>query len=358
MKLEELAQALGAVLTPGNGAESAPGDLEITGVAGLEAAAPTQVSFLDNPRYAVAARATRAGAVLVDPSFAAAAGPLSVPTLQVRNPYLAFARAIDLFYQAPYYPPGIHPTAIVDASARLGPETHIGPYVIIGADAEVGPGSVLLAHTVLYPGVKAGARLFTHAHAVIREHCVLGDDVVLGNGAVVGGDGFGFAKDDTGAWRKIPQSGRVVLGDRVEIQSNSCIDRASIGETTIAAGVKIDNLVQVGHGSGVGENTLLCAQAGLAGSSHVGRRVILTGQVGVAGHLTIGDDVIATAQSGIPNDVASGQIVSGYPAIANSQWRKASAAFARLPEILRRLARLERQLQAAETPASDQTPEK
>jgi UDP-3-O-[3-hydroxymyristoyl] glucosamine N-acyltransferase len=340
MRLEELAHALGAIVVPGSDAGTAPGALEITGVAGLESAGPAQVSFLDNPKYTAAARATRAGAVIVDPSF----GPLAVPTLQIANPYLAFARAIELFYQAPRYPPGIHPTAVVDASARFGPEVHIGPYAVIGAGVELGPGSVVLAHAVLYPGVKAGARFFAHAHAVVREHCVLGDDVVLGNGVVVGGDGFGFAKDDTGAWRKIPQSGHVIVGDRVEIQSNSCIDRASIGETIIANGAKIDNLVQVGHGSSVGEHTLLCAQAGLAGSSRIGRRVILTGQVGVAGHLTIGDDVIATAQSGIPNDVAAGEVVSGYPAIPNGQWRKASAAFARLPEILRRLARLERQL--------------
>jgi UDP-3-O-[3-hydroxymyristoyl] glucosamine N-acyltransferase len=345
MRLEELAQALGAVFTPGSEVVAVADGPEITGVAGLEAAGPHQVSFLDNPKYTAAARATRAGAVIVDPAF----GPLAVPTLQIKNPYLAFARAIELFYQAPQYPPGIHPTAVIDPTARLGPETHIGPYAIVGANVELGPGSVLLAHTVLYPGVKAGARLFAHAHAVVREHCVLGNDVLLGNGVVVGGDGFGFAKDSGGAWRKIPQSGRVIVGDRVEIQSNSCIDRASIGETTIASGAKIDNLVQVGHGSSVGEHTLLCAQAGLAGSSHIGRRVILTGQVGVAGHLTIGDDVIATAQSGIPNDVAAGEIVSGYPAIPNSQWRKASAAFARLPEILRRLARLERQLTTAET---------
>jgi UDP-3-O-[3-hydroxymyristoyl] glucosamine N-acyltransferase len=357
MKLEELAQALGAVLTPASGAASAPESLEITGVAGLDAAGPTHISFLDNPKYSTAARTTKAGAVLVDPSFLAAAGPLAVTTLQVKNPYLAFARAIELFYKAPHYPPGIHPTAVVDASARPGPEVHIGPYVVIGADVEVGPGSVLLAHAVLYPGVKAGARLFAHAHAVVREHCILGDDVLLGNGVVVGGDGFGFAKNTDGSWHKIPQSGRVVIGDRVEIQSNSCIDRASIGETAIANGVKIDNLVQVGHGSSVDQNTLLCAQAGLAGSSHIGRRVILTGQVGVAGHLTIGDDVIATAQSGIPNDVASGQVVSGYPAIDNSQWRKASAAFARLPEILRRLARLERQIGEEEKPVPKKTPQ-
>jgi UDP-3-O-[3-hydroxymyristoyl] glucosamine N-acyltransferase len=177
---------------------------------------------------------------------------------------------------------------------------------------------------------------------VVREHCRLGDDVMLQNGAIVGADGFGFARQhgagyEGKAWYKIRQSGAAVLEDRVEIQANACIDRASIGETRIQAGAKIDNLVQVGHGSVVGEDTLLCSQVGLAGSSHLGKNVILAGQVGVAGHCRIGDGVIATAQSGIPSDVEAGKMVSGYPAIENRQWLRSVAVFNRLPEMLRRL---------------------
>ncbi len=337
MMLGELAETLGAeLLSALPGASST----EITGVAGLEHAGPHELSFVANPRYTAAARSTQAAAVLVEPEFP----ELHVPTLRVRNPYLAFARAVALFYKEPRYEPGIHPSAAVDPSARIGPNVHIGPYVVIGARARVGEGSVLLAHSVFYEGAEAGARLFAHAHAVVREGCVLGDDVTLGNGVVVGSDGFGFAKDETGAWHKIPQSGRVVVGSGVEIQANSCIDRASIGETRIAGGTKIDNLVQVGHGSTVGEHTLLCSQVGLAGSSHIGRDVILAGQVGVAGHLTVGDGAVATAQTGIPGDVPAKEMVSGYPAIPNRQWLRASAAFARLPEALRRLGKLERLL--------------
>jgi len=351
MTLEELARALAAELHPGTGglgtaSTVSPGTVMITGVAGLEAAGPHEVSFLDNRRYTAAAQRTRAAAVLVEPSAVA----LSVPTLRVSQPYLAFARAIALFYQPPIYPPGIHPTAVVDPTAELGEDIHVGPYAVIGAGVRIGRDSVLLAHTVLYAGVIAGDSFFAHAHAIVREGCILGDDVVLGNNVTVGSDGFGFAKNEAGTWHKIPQSGRVIIGDRVEIQAGSCIDRASIGETTIAAGAKIDNLVQVGHGSTVGEHTLLCSQVGLAGSSHIGSNVILAGQVGVAGHLHVGDGVIATAQSGIPSDVAAREMVSGYPAIANRQWLRASAVFVRLPEMLRRLTRLERLMVHPEAP--------
>ena len=340
MKLGKLARLLGAELRAGldSPASVELHDIDITGVAGLEDAGPSEISFLANPRYASVAQRTRAAAVLVEPGFA----ELPAPALRIANPYLAFAVALDLFYRPPAYPPGVHPTAVIDPSVTLPADIHVGPYVVVGASVRLREATVLLAHTVLYPDVEAGPGLFCHAHAVVREGTRLGARVMLGNGAVVGADGFGFARDEAGAWRKIAQSGRAVIGDDVEIQANSCIDRASIGETRVDAGVKIDNLVQVGHGSSVGERTLLCAQVGLAGSSRIGKDVILAGQVGVAGHLTIGDRAIATAQTGIPGDVPAGETVSGYPAIPNRQWLRAVTAFSRLPEMLRRLARLER----------------
>jgi UDP-3-O-[3-hydroxymyristoyl] glucosamine N-acyltransferase len=328
MKLRELAPALGAELH-GNG------EIEITGVAGIEDAGPAQLTFVSNPRYTAAARTTRAGAVLVAPGFPA----IAAATLRLPNPYLAFARAIALFHPAPEYPAGVHPTAVVDPSAVVGAGAHIGAYVVLGPGVRLGQRAVLLPHVVLYAGVEAGDDLLAHAHAVVREGCVLGDRVVLQNGVVIGGDGFGFARREDGTWQKIPQAGPVRLGSDVEVQSNACIDRASVGTTVVADGAKIDNLVQVGHGSRVGENTLLCAQVGLAGSTEIGRDVVLAGQVGVAGHCRIGDGVVATAQSGIPKDVAPGRMVSGYPAIDNRQWLRASALFQRLPEILRRLPR-------------------
>ena len=233
--------------------------------------------------------------------------------------------------------PGIHPTAVIHPSAKIADNPHIGPYVVVSENVRIGKNAVLLAHVVVYAGAKIGDHFFAHAHAVVREHCRLGNSVVLQNGVVVGSDGFGFARDDSGHWQKIMQSGPAVVEDDVEVQANACIDRASVGETHIGRGAKIDNLVQVGHGSRVGENTLLCAQVGLAGSTDVGKDVILAGQVGVAGHCTIGDGAIATAQTGIPSDVAAGAVVSGYPAIDNKLWLRCSAVFSRLPEIAKAL---------------------
>jgi UDP-3-O-[3-hydroxymyristoyl] glucosamine N-acyltransferase len=257
--------------------------------------------------------------------------------LRSGNPYLAFAKAIELFYHPPKYTPGVHPTAVIHPSAKIGENAHIGPYVVISEDVRIGRNAVVLGHVVVYAGARIGDNFFAHAHAVVREHCRLGNSVVLQNGAVIGSDGFGFAKDDSGRWHKIMQSGPAVIEDDVEVQANACIDRASVGETHIGRGAKIDNLVQVGHGSRVGENTLLCAQVGLAGSTDVGNDVILAGQVGVAGHCSIGDGAIATAQTGIPSDVAAGAIVSGYPAIDNKLWLRCSAVFSRLPAIAKTL---------------------
>jgi UDP-3-O-[3-hydroxymyristoyl] glucosamine N-acyltransferase len=325
MKLSEIASRLGARL------ENGSPDTEISGVAGIEEAGEHQLTFVANRRYAGAARTTRASAVIVSQDFPAGA----TAVLRSKNPYLAFARALEFFYQPPEYAPGIHPTAVVHPSAKIGSGAHIGPYVVIDEDVVIGDRAVILAHVVIYRGARIGTSFFAHAHAVVREHCRLGDSVLLQNGAIVGADGFGFAKDDGGKWHKIVQSGPAVLENNVEVQANACIDRASIGETHVAAGAKIDNLVQVGHGSSVGENTLLCAQVGLAGSTEVGNDVILAGQVGVAGHCKIGDGAIATAQSGIPNDVPANAVVSGYPAIDNKLWLRCVAVFNRLPEIAR-----------------------
>jgi UDP-3-O-[3-hydroxymyristoyl] glucosamine N-acyltransferase len=332
MKLQEIATILGATI------ENAAPETVITGVAGIEDAGPQQISFLANSKYAALARRSRAAAILIAPGFDAG----SMPSLRHPNPYLAFAQALEFFYQPPKYAPGIHPTAVIDPSARIGPGAHIGPYVVIGADAVIGTDAILLAHVVIYCGAHIGDRFFAHSHAQVREYCELGNDVILQNGVVIGADGFGFARDGTRGWHKIVQSGVVRLADRVEVQANSCVDRASIGETRVGADTKIDNLVQVGHGCTLGEHTMLCSQVGVGGSSHVGSNVILAGQVGVAGHLSIGDGAVATAQTGIPGDVAPGATVSGTPAIENRQWLRAVSVFSKLPELAKALRRLDR----------------
>ncbi len=327
MKLSAIANALGARL------ENGLPETEITGVAGIETAGPGQITFVSNPKYSALARTTKAAAVIVGEDFPA----ITTAMLRSKNPYLDFARALELFYQPPRYAPGVHPTAVVHPSAKIGKGAHVGPYVVIQEDVQIGDNAVLLAHVVIYRGVKIGDNFMAHSHTVVREYCRIGNNVILQNGVVIGGDGFGFAKNNDGHWHKIGQSGPTVIEDDVEIQANACIDRASVGETRISRGAKIDNLVQVGHGSKVGEDSLLCAQAGLAGSTDVGKNVILAGQVGVAGHCKIGDGAVATAQSGIPNDVRAGAIVSGYPAIDNKLWLRCVAVFNRLPEIAKLL---------------------
>jgi len=328
MKLAELALALGADV-------HGDGDAEISGVAGLEEAGPEDVTFVANPRYSALARTTNAAAVLVTPDFP----EIDTPTLRTANPYLAFAKAVQLFYREPVYAPGVHPTAVVHPTARIGKDAHIAAYAVVSEGVTIGERATLLPHVVIYPYASIGDHFYAHAHSVVREYCRVGDNVVLQNGVIVGCDGFGFAKDDQGIWHKIVQSGPTIIEDNVEIQANSTVDRASVGETRIGPGVKIDNLVQVGHGSKVGANTLLCAQVGLAGSSEIGKNSILAGQVGVAGHCKLGDGVIMTAQSGVSHDVPAGKMISGSPAFDNRQWLKSTAIFSRLPDLVRQLQR-------------------
>ena len=325
MKLSAIASALGVRL------ENGDPETEIKGLNGIEEAGPGELTFVSNPKYAASARTTRASAVVVGEDFPA------VPTamLRAKDPYLTFARALELFHPPRRYEAGVHPTAVVHASARIGAGGHIGPYVVIDEGVSIGANAVLLAHVVIYPGVTIGDNFFAHSHAVVRENCRIGNNVLLQNGVVIGADGFGFAKTAEGRWYKIPQPAPVVIEDDVEVQANSCIDRASVGETRIGRGVKVDNLVQVGHGTRVGEDALLCAQVGLAGSTEIGKRAILTGQVGVVGHCKVGENAIVTPQSGVAHDIEAGAFVSGAPAVDHRLWLKYSAILPKLPEIVR-----------------------
>ena len=333
VKLSEIAEKLEARLEGG--------DCEITGIAGIEEAVPGQITFVANEKYAAMAKTTRASAVIVDDKFPA----ITAATLRTKNPYLAFARAIPLFYNSPRYRPGIHSTAVVAESAKVGKHAHIGAYVVVDEDAAIGDNCVLLSHVVIYRGARIGNNFFAHAHSVVREFCRVGDNVTLQNGAIIGADGFGFAKDNEGHWEKIVQSGPAILEDDVEVQANSCVDRASVGETRIGRDWKVDNLAQIGHGSAIGEHTMVCAQVGLAGSTVVGNNVILAGQVGVAGHCTVGDNVVITAQSGTHGDIEPGKMISGSPGFDHRQWMRAVAAFAKLPEMARTLRELERKIE-------------
>jgi UDP-3-O-[3-hydroxymyristoyl] glucosamine N-acyltransferase len=314
------------------------GGIEIRGVVGIDEAEAGHLTFVSNPKYAAKARTTKASAVIVSLDFP----EIECPTLRSGNPYLSFARAVELFYSAPIPHSGIDPSARIASSAQLGQGASVGPYVVIEDDVQIGRSCTLHPFVHIGRGARIGDNFKAYSHVSVREFCRIGNNVILQDGAKIGTDGFGYAKRDDGSYYKIVQSGIVVLEDDVEVGANATIDRGTIGETRVRRGAKIDNLVQVGHASDVGEDTLLCAQVGLAGSSKIGRSVILTGQVGVAGHLEIGDRVIATAQTGIPNSVEADKVISGYPAIDNKLWLKSSAVFKRLPELLKRIEALEK----------------
>ena len=306
---------------------------------GEEDAGPGDLTFVANARYTQHLETTRASAVIVSPDVTTA-----LPSLLSDNPYLAFARAVALLHPPERPEPGVHPSAQVHPSATLGAGVHVGALAVVGAGVTLGPRSVLHPHVVLYDGVVIGEDCVLHSGVQVREGCRLGRRVVVQNGAVIGGDGFGFARDSRGRYEKIPQVGTVVVEDDVEIGALVAIDRAALKETRIGRGVKIDNLVQIGHSVSIGEDSVLAGQVGIAGSTRVGRGVTLAGQVGVAGHLSVGDGVVVTAQSGIPGSVEAGAIISGSPAIDNRAWLKASAVFSRLPDLQKRVRELERRI--------------
>jgi UDP-3-O-[3-hydroxymyristoyl] glucosamine N-acyltransferase len=314
------------------------GELDIQRVAGIEEAQAGDLTFVSNPKYAAKAKTTRASAVVVSLNF----GDIPSATLRTANPYLAFARAVELFYQIPKPPSGVSSAACIAPTAKIGQGASIAPYVVVEDDVQIGANCILFPFVHIARGARIGDNFKAYAHVSVREFCQIGNNVILQDGVKIGTDGYGYAKRDDGSYEKIVQSGVVVLEDDVEVGANSTIDRSTMGETRIRRGAKIDNLVQVGHACLVGENTLLCAQVGLAGSTKVGRDAILTGQVGVAGHLEIGDRVIVTAQSGVGDDIEPGKVISGSPAFDNRTWLRSSMLFRRLPEILKRIEALEK----------------
>jgi UDP-3-O-[3-hydroxymyristoyl] glucosamine N-acyltransferase len=336
MKLSELAALTNARV------ENQSEDIEITGAAGLDEATPGHVTFLANPRYTPRINTTSASAIYV-----AEGAPVErqIALLRTKDPYLAYTRALILFHPDNEITAGIHPSAFIDPTARIANGVSIGAGVAIGARVEVEEGVCVHPNVTIYDDAKIGKNSVLHSGVAIRERSQIGSRVIIHNNAVVGCDGFGYAKDEQGRWLKIPQTGHVVIEDDVEIGAGSTIDRASVGETRIARGAKIDNLVQVGHSCSVGEDSLLCAQVGLAGSSHIGNRVVLAGQAGVAGHLTIGDDSVLTAKSATSHDIPPGSKISGIPAFDNKDWLRSTAAFRRLGEMQRKIRELERRLE-------------
>jgi UDP-3-O-[3-hydroxymyristoyl] glucosamine N-acyltransferase len=335
MRLVEIAEKLGCELHGG--------DEEITGVMGMEQAVAGQLTFLANPKYAPKVKLSKASAILANSPIEGLA------TLVSKNPYLDFSRALALFYQAPRPAPGIHPMAAIAATAVIGEGASIGAFVSVGENARIGKNAMLHPHVVVYEGAEIGDDFLAHSHSTVREFCRIGNRVILQNSVVVGGDGFGFAKRADGTHAKIPQSGPTVIEDDVEIQSLTSVDRATVGETRVKRGAKIDSLVQIGHACVVGEDNIICSQTGLAGSSILKENVLLAGQVGISGHLTINRDAIIYAQSGIGGDVPAGARMSGSPAFAASEWLRAITAFQKLHEIAKNVRELKKRMDRVES---------
>jgi UDP-3-O-[3-hydroxymyristoyl] glucosamine N-acyltransferase len=324
------------------------GDAEvwIDGVAPLRTAGPGDLSFVRGTQFAQQLAATRAGAVIA---------PLELdsggrPTIRSPNPGLDFARAARRIAPQDRPPPGVHPAASIADGARVDPTASIGPACSVGPGCSVGPRSALIANVALYADVRVGADCTLHAGCVLREGTVIGDRVILHPGVVLGADGFGYVRDADGGYEKAPQLGRVVLADDVEVGANSSIDRGTLGDTSIGCGVKIDNLVQIGHNCELGENVIIVGQAGLAGSTVVERGAIIMAQAGTAGHLTIGEGAFVGPQSGVHKDVAAGVRVLGSPQREERLFHRLMASLSRLPDLIQRVRAIEHRLGLRDRP--------
>jgi UDP-3-O-[3-hydroxymyristoyl] glucosamine N-acyltransferase len=336
MKLSELAEATLSTVDRGDA------DTEISGAAGLDIARSGDITFLANPKYTPQIRETRASAIFLNEEVHLDRDDIAV--LRSKDPYLAYTRALTLFNPAVEVVPSIHSTAVIDASANVSDSCEIGANVVVGKNCSVADGVRIFPNVTVYDGVTIGANSVLHSGVSVRENCEIGENCIIHNNSTIGCDGFGYAKDEEKRWLKIPQVGRVVLEDDVEIGANTAIDCASVGETRIKRGAKIDNLVQIGHSCTVDEDALICSQTGLAGSSVIGKRVILAGQVGIAGHLKVGDDAVLTAKSATSHDVEPGKVISGIPGFDNKDWLRSTAAYRKLGEIVQRLRGLEKKV--------------
>jgi UDP-3-O-[3-hydroxymyristoyl] glucosamine N-acyltransferase len=335
--LADLARQLGCRL-------EGDGTIDVVRVAGIEDAGPGEVTFLANPKYAPKLAATRASAVIADASVTAA--PCAI--LRTAHPYLAFAAAVGLLTPPVRSVPGISPLASVDPSAELGEGVTIAAFVAIGPRVRIGARTVVRPHASIGAGSSVGTDCLIHAHVSIREDVTIGHRVVVQDAAVIGSDGFGFARRPDGTHQKIPQVGRVVVEDDVEIGAHTAVDRPAVGETRIAAGAKIDNLVQVAHGVKIGRNVLLAAQVGIAGSTALDDDVMMAGQSGATGHVHLGRGAVVGAKSAVTKDVEAGRHVVGIPAGDAGEWRQSAVLLRRLPEFRKILTDLEARLAALE----------
>ena len=323
------------------GSVDGDGSAEITGLAKIEEATSGQLSFIANPKYTKFIETTHATAILVDLDF-----PQSDKTLiRIQNPYFAFLKMAEHFYvQEPQVNIGIHHTAVIGKDSEIGEKCAVGAHVVIGKKCKIGRDTVIYPGVVIGDAVEVGEKSIIYANVSIREKCRIGNKVIIHPGAVIGSDGFGFAFEN-GVYHKLPQMGNVVIEDDVEIGANTTIDRATLGETRIKQGAKIDNLVQIAHNVQVGENTVIAAQTGLSGSAKVGKNVKIGGQAGFVGHIEIGDNALIGAQSGVTKSVPDNAFISGYPARPHMKAKREEASLAKLPDLLKKIRLLESKLE-------------
>jgi UDP-3-O-[3-hydroxymyristoyl] glucosamine N-acyltransferase len=334
MKLSELAASTFSTI------ESGDPNLEIAAAAGLDLATSGEITFLANPKYTPQIKETKASAIFLNENVSIERGDVAV--LRAKDAYLAYTRALRIFHPVAEIVASIHKTAVIHETAKVAANVEIQANVVIGRNCEIAENVKIFPNATIYDGVKIGKGTVIHSGVSIRENCEIGENCIIHNNTTIGSDGFGYSKDEEKHWLKIPQVGRVVLENDVEIGANTAIDCASVGESRIKSGAKIDNLVQIGHSCTVEEDTLICSQTGLAGSSVIGKRVILAGQVGIAGHLKIGDDVVITAKSATSHDVENGKVLSGIPAFENRDWLRSTAAYRRLGDMAKTIRLLEK----------------
>lgn len=338
MKISELANVTGSKIETGDA------DTDITGAAGLDLAEEGEVTFLANPKYTPQVAKTGASAIFLNEGVELGRDDIAI--LRSEDAYVAYTLALRAFHPEPELRPSIHPTAVIDTSAEIADDVEIGANVVISGRCRIASGVRIRANATIYDNVVIGEGTVIHSGVSVRENCEIGARCIIQNNSTIGSDGFGYAKTKEKKWLKIPQVGRVVIEDDVEVGANTAIDRASVGESRIGRGTKIDNLVQIGHSCTVDEDALICSQTGLAGSSHIGKRVILAGQVGIAGHLKVGDDAVLTAKSATSHDVPEGKVISGIPGFENREWLRSTVLFRRLGDFAARLRKLEKKAES------------